>query len=238
MSEQKIIHDVETDKQVLAVRATDWARTLGCETMVANALEAVGLGIYLPNHRRPFTVPLGDYITRLPENVEISLRTDDVFPSSISYEVAMRLRSYSQEFCGLIYQGTITAEPGKAEVEPVDVDAILTQWGTWNTPYPRAGSEDIAASRRTLVLNVIRWAIDEGFCRTVEDAISSIGLGDYLPPSELDLTVQVEGFGPVATHLNLNRVGEYSQQELTEAVAKSITAILHERGQLEVITAA
>ena len=125
-------------------------------------------------------------------------------------------------------------EPIAVESRAVDADAVIRDWGSIRTPYPKAGTEEVEEFRRQLVIDVLKFGIERRLCSELEDAIDSIGLSAYRPARTKEVTVRVPGFGDVTTTVDLTRTGEVDQLVLKQAAIDTIATRVRRMDDLEV----
>ncbi|WP_109523345.1 hypothetical protein [Nocardia aurea] len=223
------VDDVTTDKHILVARIAGWTEHNGYRDRAETFLAATGLAGLMPSARRPFTVTLDELATHFTEPASIFIYTRTTTPDR--YDVAEATRNYIDthvsRFLTTIENGTLTAQPTD-HGQTVDIEAVTTTWGKYDTRYPEAGSPEVSAFRHSIIRTFIEHAISAGHCKEVESTLRRIGLGAYLPPETKQITVTVPGFGTITETIQLTRTGDVTPELLRDTVSRHIAAKLCE----------
>ena len=235
--DQNVVPDTDTEEQILTARIIRWTDRNGYAQRAKNLLAAIGLGDRIPDSETRFTVDLSAYISSLPNKADLSLIATDGHPDDYDLRHALDgiLHDHHRDFTDGVYTGAVVAQLAPREHDPVDVEAVIDAWGEYSQPYPQTGSDDIQARRQQLVDELLEHGEKLRFCDELERAIREIGLSEYLPPDEKEVTATgIPGFGNITVPVPLHR-GKFTQDDLQAAVRTFITAALDRHGDIEYV---
>ncbi|MGY2116607.1 hypothetical protein ACW9HR_22105 [Nocardia gipuzkoensis] len=234
MTAEKTVPNIETDQQILVARLLSWHRYPEFAPQVRAVLASLELAHLIPNPDRPFTVDLSEYIADVSKQAEITLHAPSGTPDAynVSDAIARLLQQRTATIIRAIREGKLVAEAVEVDSDAVDVDAVIAAWGGNDTPYPRAGSEEVEAYRRQLVTDTLHHGVQHEYCRVLESTLRHIGLSAYLPPETKELVVDIPGFGPITVTAHLDRVGRVDDYRFKRDIAQHIIAELEKRGAL------
>ncbi|MFE9328358.1 hypothetical protein ACIHDR_46800 [Nocardia sp. NPDC052278] len=236
MTDTKIVLDVETDQEIMVARILKSRTYSRYKSYADDIFTLAGLSDLVPNPKALYSVDLTDLTASLPERAEI--RADALGSSEEPdlYEIGQGIERLAIEqvfkFIASVRDRTVASTRVEEQSKAVDVDALIAEWGDSRSPLPKAGSEEVEKFRRDLVSTILQYGQDRRLCSEVEDSISALGLGDYMPPATKEITVPVPGFDEVTVAVDLTRAGKVTDERLRAAVADHIVSELAKRGDL------
>lgn len=183
LSPEPVITDLGEDKALIAARVLHWARDYGAVDTARAYLTRAGLDAVDPAVDT-WTVPTAQILAALGESVTvpISKYRGKVEKSDTTYALINRV---TQALSAAVAGMDVTEDP---KVKPAfDHVALIKKYrGAGAMP---AGSEEVQAQRKAIVLEWLGLARERRDCSDVEAAIIRVGLGEYLFPTRGDVTV-------------------------------------------------
>lgn len=240
MTTEKTVNDIETEKTIIVSRFLANAEALHLHGPTRRTLDAIGLGDYLPSVDKPFSVDLSQLVGNLPQKATIkAIPNGNGIPdrSELIRMVRLLVEEQTDKFVELFYKDEVSVEPIQAETKAVDPDAVNDEWGSYTSPYPKAGSDEVEQFRRELITAALEYGIANRLCEDLENSIRRVGLGEYLPPSKVELTYEIPGFDPITVTTNLTRSGKRDELELDGRLGDAIIEQLRNRGELTPVVA-
>lgn len=210
--------DIETCRQIVVARAITWGNRRGRTDETYNALTAAGLVEYLPprtdgQHR--YVVP-ADAITRALTDslLVISIAEDDD-----NQEAAETLQMKLTDHVAKWIRANVAPNGTNNGDRVVNVQETVRRYGPTDDGIWPTWCQEAHDELRRIVLAILTWGTEEDICDELERAIDTIGMGSFLPPRRVQVTLPlIPGGEPVTLTVNTDRLGQVDQDAFRLAV--------------------
>ena len=215
------VQDAETARQVFVARAVYYGTNYGYGGHINTALTEIGLGEYIPATGRTYAVKTDKLHALIGETINV--------PTGAARTPATSDRTNSAvEAIVSIWRGSLTSED-YSEVPPspqaVNVSDLVGRFGERRT-LPPVASDEVTEVWRDLVSKVLVWGDDNTtygkLCSELENLLSLLGFGEYVPSGIKDITVRWQGWEVELKGIRHDRKGNpdpaYVRQSLADHV--------------------
>ncbi|MGI5219298.1 hypothetical protein [Nocardia sp. CA-290969] len=226
------VNDIDTDNAILVARLLRHNERVGYGDYAREALNHVGLTALIPRESKTFSIDLSDFLAALPRTATIDVLTGNNGEPD-TYRAGTQIRNLIETHLDTaitaIRLGHTPLSLIPDDTHTIERDAIIEQWGDFDTPYPPAGNPTVDDHRRTLIATLRAYGSDQRWCDELEHTIERIGLGNYITePVTIDLTE----LGALTLRLPIRRDGTRHDNALSEQLTTALTAELHRRPEL------
>lgn len=234
--ESPVIADIETDQRLIVARLANTRQHNTYPEIFGAAFSEAGVGDYNPRLPRPHTIDLTALVEQIPTTISCDLAIDSETRSANRYGVSDAIStvvsSALARFTNAILDGVNNVVSPVHPDSTFDTGQLLRTWGETGE-LPTSATDDIEASRRTIVTTLLHHASNHGVMSAITSALTTAGLRAYIPPKEKRVKVQ-GGFGEVELTVPLTAWGTINDHAFNTLLGPAVLKVLTAHGRITV----